>query len=441
VTPALAQGQPEQLGPREYRVTLRDGATFHDGSPVTAEDVVFSFERIRDEKLGSLYTRFVDFIDTIKPAPGGAAAVDFKLRFETPLLVNRLALVRIMSKRATEAASEDAIATKPVGSGPYEVSRAALGRRVSLVKVDEYNGPKRPALARYDYNVVFDGSARVSGVRTKRFQMSLDIPYKDVEPLDSASGITAQTHQTFTHSDMFVNCGKAPFDDPRVRQALHYAIDREAIRTTVYRGKAENAVGPLPTFHPDFVQPDVIYSHDPARARELLSEAGAGGLEMTLLVSNNYSWLTGSATLMQSQFKEAGITLNVEGGEEQSLVARILEGDYQAWLADGNAQIIGAYDGEFLLRWLYYGFLATGFMYWTGPEQKQVEEVLDRALAATDDAERKQALAEAQNLIVASAPTLPVHYHDLTSAYTNQLTGVRPDGVFGANLRSAKLAA
>jgi peptide/nickel transport system substrate-binding protein len=429
VVPVLADGEPKVSG-ASATVRLRQGATFQDGTPVRASDVAYSFGRISDPKLASLYARFLTFLTDVKAVDD--ATVRFTMTTPTPLLKNRLALVRIVSERQVRRATKAALASKPVGSGPFEVTAVQSTRKATLRKFSGYRGP-RPGMADgLTYSVVPDDAARLSALVSGQLDVAYDVPYQDVARLDGGSTKSAAI-PSFNHTDLFFNCKKPPFDDPRVRLAFHHAINRQAILDAVYLGKAENAVSILPTYHPDFSQPTTKIDYDAERARQLLRDAGADNLSMTLLVSN-IGYVTPQATLIQSDLQKVGVTAKVQLGETQSLLPKILDGKYDAWLTIGDASYIGAYDGEFLMRWLYFGAIATAFMFWATPEQKEVERLLEEAFTAPDDSSRKATLAEVQNIVTADVPTFPVHFRQLPSAWSQQRQNLRPSPIYGIDL-------
>jgi peptide/nickel transport system substrate-binding protein len=431
VVPVLADGDPQVSG-RTATVRLRQGAIFHDGTPVRAADVVFSFKRIADPKLASLYARFLSFITKVE-APDDTT-VRFTMATTSSLLKNRLGLVRIMSEKQVRKADKKALATRPIGSGPFRATAVNSTRTVTLEKSALYRGPRKGVADKITYAVVPDDAARLSALASGQTNVIYDVPYQDVDRLNAGATKSAAV-PSFDHTDVFFNCKKAPFDDPRVRLAFHHAVNRQAILDAVYLGRAENAVSILPSRHPDFVEPTTKVDYDPARARQLLSEAGVSQLSMTLLVSN-IGYVTPQATLIQGDLEKVGISAKVQPGETQSLLPKILDGKYDAWLTIGNATVVGAYDGEFLMRWLYYGAIATSFMYWSTPEQKKVEALLETAFSAPAERGRKDALAQVQNIVAAAVPTFPLHFRQLPSAWSSQ-RNLRPSPVYGVDLFGA----
>ncbi len=128
---ALAKADPEKVDDTTYRIAIRDGATFHDGSAVTADDVVFSFERVLDEKNASLFIQFLPFLDGVKKVD--ASTVEFKLKYPFALFAERLSVVKVVPKKIVKA-DQKKFDSLPIGSGPRwrvgECHRRAVVRQV-----------------------------------------------------------------------------------------------------------------------------------------------------------------------------------------------------------------------------------------------------------------------------------------------------------------------
>jgi peptide/nickel transport system substrate-binding protein len=140
---ALAATDPKKINDTTYQVTIRDGAKFHDGSPVTTEDVAFSFTRVMDPANKSLFSQFIPFIQDVKPLD--AKTVEFTLKYAFPGFGPRISVVKIVPKAlATDLKAFDA---KPIGSGPYKLVSAVKDDKIVFEAFADYNGPK-PALAK-----------------------------------------------------------------------------------------------------------------------------------------------------------------------------------------------------------------------------------------------------------------------------------------------------
>ena len=290
ITPALAQFWTASRDGLSWTFTLRKGVKFHHGREVTSDDVVYSFTRLLDPRLRSGVADFfmviegaVDFREGRAKQVTGLAAPDrYTVRVtltEAPVpFVSTLAVgqAKIVPRELVEAQGE-MFGIQPVGTGPFRFVRWERGKEIVLAaNPDYFDGP--PKLSRLVFRI-FPGE-RVDGVFAEFRAGSLEdspIPSKDYRQI-----IAGQAHQ-YVRRPMFslrhygLNTRVKPLDDRRVRQALVYAIDREAIVSEVWFGRFALARGILPPGTLGFNPKLLGYPYDPARARDLLAQAGYPG--------------------------------------------------------------------------------------------------------------------------------------------------------------------
>ncbi|HET7138863.1 MAG TPA: ABC transporter substrate-binding protein, partial [Arthrobacter sp.] len=203
---ALAASDPKKVNDTTYQVTIRDGAKFHDGTPVTTDDVVFSFTRVMDPANKSLFSQFIPFIQSVKAVD--AKTVEFALKYAFPGFGPRISVVKVVPKAlATDLKAFDA---KPVGSGPYKLISAAKDDKIVFERFADYNGPK-PALAKgMTWLLLSDAAARVTAVQSGRVQAIEDVPYLDMDGLKSK--VKVESVQSFGLMFLMFNSSKAPFN-------------------------------------------------------------------------------------------------------------------------------------------------------------------------------------------------------------------------------------
>lgn len=424
LTPELAAELPREVDPVTYRIGLRDDVVFHDGSPLTAHDVVFTIERIKDPNTESLFARFFEIIESVEAV--GEHEIELRLTDPTTLLAQRLVLVKGMSRAAVET-SPEVLALEPVGTGPYRVASAVSGQEVSLERFDDYTGSRELDYEELGVSVTLDGNARMSGLRSGQVQIIEAVPPSSFGGLIDDPDIEAKGVRGDLMASLMFHCGQPPFDDVRVRQAVMFAIDRDAITQTSFFGHAEPAwTGLISSDDPDYAEPDLAYRYDPARARQLLAEAGYGdgGIEVDFLAGTSVDYLAAQAPLIEENLRAVGFVPNMVPGELESLYSRVTEGSYNLFLIKhgGGLDVV---DAEFTLRWLYYGTLPRQFMYWDGDPLERVEGLLDAALTAPDDQSRASALADVQNVIQREVPIGELHRVDFLSAWAASLNGFR----------------
>lgn len=378
--PALAAGEPEVVDERSYKVKLREGALFHDGSPVLASDVVFCFNRIKE--MGE--TNFLNsYLRNFESAEATAEdEVTFVLVEPSALFKERVATIKVMPEAAaTGADSENVLTYAPVGSGPYTVTSADANVGIDLARFADYDGPLQENLVAeaVELKVILEGTARAAALQAGDVEAIVGVDVDMVETL-RADGFEVAEVTARGMAVLFFNSAKAPFDDPRVRQALMYAIDRDEM-VALDNGGAKVANLLVPAEASDYQEPAFVYSRDVDKAKELLSEAGlADGFSFELQVPTPGYDTFGQ--VMQAQAAEAGITIELRPGDTGALYERVTNGEFQAMIAGSSPGLLGSADAEFVYRWLYYGAFIEQYAWWSGPEKEQVGELLDQAVIA-----------------------------------------------------------
>ncbi|MFF0744928.1 ABC transporter substrate-binding protein [Streptomyces sp. NPDC004111] len=419
--PALATAMPQRINATTYRVALRQGATFHDGSAVTADDVVFSFERVLDPKNASLMAQFVPFIDKVNAVDPGT--VEFKLKHPFALFPSRISVVRIVPRKIAGADAK-AFDAKPVGSGPYRFVSAVREDKIVMEAYDKYNGPRPAKAKKMVWRLMSDPSARVSALQSGRVQAIEDVPYIDIKGFTGRNKV--ESVQSFGLLFLMFNCADKRFADKRVRQALHYALDTEKIIKTALLGNAEPATGYVPPTHPDYHRAATVYGHDVARAKKLLADAGAQKLSFTLMLTDT-GWVKDIAPLIKESWAAAGIDATLDIAQSPAQYAKVDKGNFDVLAAPGDPSVFGN-DADLLLRWFYYGFWPEKRYGWTGsPAYKQTKSLLDRAASAPDETRRKELWGQVMDLVAEEAALYPVLHRKLPTAWSGAaLPGFKP---------------
>jgi len=418
---ALAATDPKKVNDTTYQVTIRDGAKFHDGSPVTTEDVAFSFTRVMDPANKSLFSQFIPFIQDVKPLD--AKTVEFTLKYAFPGFGPRISVVKIVPKAlATDLKAFDAA---PVGSGPYKLVSAVKDDKIVFEAFADYNGPK-PALAKgMTWLLLSDAAARVTAVQSGRVQAIEDVPYLDVDGLKSK--VKVESVQSFGLLFLMFNCAKAPFDNKLVRQALHYGMDKESIIKKALFGNAKAATSYFQEGHPDYVKAKNVYGFDTSKAEELLKQAGVTNLEFELLTTDT-AWVKDVAPLiLESWNKIPGVKVTVKSIQSGALYSdRVGKGDFSVVAAPGDPSVFGN-DADLLLSWFYSG--ATWMdkrAFWTTPERTRLQELMNKG-SQTSGEEAKKIVGEIVDMVSDEVPLYPVFHRQLPSAWDEKkLNGFQP---------------
>lgn len=187
---ALASEMPKTDG-TSLDVTLRDGAVFHDGTKVTADDVVYSYERVLDEKNASLYATFIPFVTSVKKKD--ETTVTITLDHPVGVLAERLAVVKIVPKAAVEK-DPDAFDASPVGTGPWRMTDSgASSKKVVFERNDDYTGPKPAKAAAMEWQIIPDAGTRTNALQSKDVQAIDSVPYLSMDQLESAHEVESRS--------------------------------------------------------------------------------------------------------------------------------------------------------------------------------------------------------------------------------------------------------
>lgn len=419
---ALATAMPEKIDDRTYRATLREGATFHDGSPVTVDDVVYSFQRILAPANSSLMAQFLPFLAEVS-APD-ATTVEFRLSYPFELFASRISVAKIVPKKLVEADAKGFDA-KPVGSGPFALVEATKQDKIVFKKFEAYNGPKPAKVSNMIWRLVADSAARVSAMDSGRVVAIEDVPYVDVARVGQKAKL--ESVQSFGMLFLMFNCAQAPFSDKRVRQALHYAVDYDKIIETAMIGNGTAASSYLQEGHPEYHRAATVYAHDPEKARALLAEAGVGNLSITLMTTDT-GWVKDIAPLLKESFDAVGVTTTLDSNESGGQYNKVEAGDFQVLAAPGDPSVFGN-DTDLLLSWFYASETWTKkrFRWADTPGHQRVLDLMKQAGDAKDDAGRRQAWGQAIDVLADEVPLYPIIHRKLPTAWNDEsLTGFAP---------------
>ena len=426
--PALAAGEPTKVSDTEYEVTLRDGATFSNGDPVTADDVVNAFNlNLAAGTIGP----FLTFISGVAAKDDTTVTITLNYPFES-LLKSRLSLVKIFPA----SLSEDERKTMPIGSGPwkYVSINGDDGGTIEFAPNENYNGSLAATADSMSWNILLDDTARTTALQESTVQVMENVPAVNEEQLTGA-GASVEYVQGFSQAFLMFNCQKAPFSDPRVRQAFFYAIDTEKMIANSLAGKATPVTGYLTEDHPNYHEASTVYTYDPEKAKSLLEEAGVTELNFTLVVNNN--WVADLAPQIKEDFDALGIgecTINETKIDWASYAPSDSELSYDVMLTPGDPTCFGN-DPDLLMNWWYGNNVWTeGRSCWQkAPNSRwsELQDLMQQAREATGD-EQQQLWNQCFDIIAEEVPIYALfHRQTGTGWQANNITGFEPIGTTG----------
>ena len=424
--PALAESWEVSDDQLTWTFTLRDGVTFHDGSEFSSEDVLYSYNRIVDEGLANAW-RFSAITDMSAP---DASTVVIEVGAPTPNLLANLGAFKGMAIVNEENVTSGEIQTNPVGTGPFAFESYSAGDSVVLSANPDYWGGA-PQIDGVTFRFLSEGTTALTALRNGEIQWTDSIPAQNIDALRDEEGIELGQAGSNDYWYLALNQAREPFDDERVRQAIAYAIDREAIAQAAWQGAATVNQLAIPTSSSWYVEYD-RYSTDPAMARQLLADADAEDLSLEIMVASDYPETVTAAQVMESQLAEAGITLTIRTV------------DFGTWLDEQNS---GNFD-MLMMGWLgnldpddfYYaqhhsdgGFNAQGY------SNPAVDALLDAARVETDEAARYELYAEAATMIADEASYIYLYNPDVVQAWSSSVGGYEVRGDAAIRFRDVTL--
>jgi len=310
VIPWLATGYTVSADKKTYTFTLRDGVKFSNGQPMTSKDVKFSIDQARAAKQGWAY------IDTaIKsvtdPTP---ATVVVSLKFPwAPLLADLSLFANDIVPYNYGGKSEAAFYAAPVGTGPFKWEYWHKGQALKLVKNTNYWQPGKPYLDSVTWTDVPSDNTRQLQLKSGQSQIDEFPSWSSVASLKAAPGVDMNLFDSTRTDYLAFNEKKAPFNDAHVRRAISLAIDRQAMIKAVLFGNGQPANSFMPPQVPFYQKATTGLQYNMAQAKqEMAASSVPKGFTTTLLIDSGNSDQATMSTIIQSELKQLGITVNIE---------------------------------------------------------------------------------------------------------------------------------
>ncbi|WP_369036639.1 ABC transporter substrate-binding protein [Streptomyces adonidis] len=439
---ALATAVPGDLSSTSWKFTLRAGATFHDGKPVTADDVVFVFDRILDPNTQTLAKGFfASWLKEVKKVD--AQNIELVLKFPFPEGVSRLTLAKIMPKHvfSQPGAWDDAIKGKAIGSGPYRQTAHHPKSNTTFEAFAAYNGPRKAAFKKMNWMTIVDAAPRVAKISgsSAGAQIADNIPYANIEQLKSG-GMDVQGGAGMNNLFLMFNTKRKPFDDVRVRQALHYAIDTGKMVEVALKGHGKPSSSFLNEANPSYRAAKVVYDYDPEKAKALLKEAGVSGLKIEIL-SVNVSWIVDCLPTIKASWDAIGVETTLNPQETTAVFTKMdQKQDYQVVSAASNPNQFGL-DADLIMHYNYGPQnLWMGYARWADNSvAKQLFKDMDRATRESVPEKKMEMIQDYIDVVAEEAVLYPVVHNELMTAWDpKKLAGIRAQPYPGINLLQAK---
>jgi peptide/nickel transport system substrate-binding protein len=418
VQPGLAESYQLSDDGLTFTAKLRPNLKFADGSPLTVEDVKWSLDRARDPKNGT-WNFTLESIDSV--ATQGADTVVLHLKHPDPALTAALAIFNcsIMSKKlfeatpgATDAEKAKAFAEHPVGSGPFMLDRWQRGTQMVIKRNPYYwqtgeDGKPLPYLDEVDFQIIPDDAIRILKLQAGEVDGAEFIPYARVAELKGDPNLnmelfpsTKVTYLTLNIRPKLKDGTPNPLSDVRVRQALNYAIDKEALIKVVTFGVGTPMRSYMSSSTPLFYGPAPAYAYDPAKAKALMKEAGQeNGFALEA------QGLAGSAddaanlSTIQQMWAQLGVRLSIVQADNATMVSRYDAADFQIQTGYWTDDII---DPSEITS--YFAYYPTTESQHSGYDDPTIQTLFLKSTKEADKATRAEEYKEIQEIYVKAAP-------------------------------------
>ncbi|PZO82026.1 MAG: diguanylate cyclase [Mesorhizobium amorphae] len=324
--PGLAESweiSPDNL---TYTLKLRD-AKFSDGSALTADDVVFSLLRIRDDE-ESLWADPFSVMETVEATD--PKTVTIKLKQPTAPFLATLAFptASILSKAGYEALGPEKYAETPIGSGAFTITEWRRGDRVILQKNPHFWQADRVSLDGVEWISVPDDNTRMLNVQGGELDAAIFVPFSRVAELQKDPNLTVHLDPSTREDHLLINHEHGPLAKKEVRQALDMAIDEQAVVDAVTFGYGEVANSYVPKGALFHNADNLKRPYDPEKAKQMLADAGASDLTLNYVVRAGDEIVEQTAVLLQEQLAKAGVTVNIQKVDPSQEWDMLVAGDY-----------------------------------------------------------------------------------------------------------------
>lgn len=397
--PGLAKAW-NQIDETTWEMDLVENAMFHNGEAFTSADVAFSVERIFDPAVAAPNAVFLQAIDHVETQG------DYKVKFflKSPwgsFLADLAAAFQIVNEKAISAADPR---LNPVGTGPFKFTEWVQDDHITLSKWENYHKSAAglPYLDQVIFKAISDDTVRLTGLQTDELQWAMQVPLQQVEDLKNSSDIKVTVGKPYLPDFIYLNASKPPFDNKLVRQALAWCVDRSQIVQVAFFGQADEATEAVYSGNPYYSGINA-YADGPNydKAKELLSQAGIDTLEFQFDGQPQVPTQVKTAQVLQQQFQQAGIKMNIQNYESGEWISRLLAKEYEATVSYWSATLDPAH---FYLT----NLLSTSGWNSSGYGSETTDAAIMKFAQATDFDTRKAAYAELITLLQDEMPMIPI---------------------------------
>lgn len=408
VEPLIATSWAASPDSKVWTFKIRDGLKFHDGSPLTAEDVAWTYQKILDDKR-SPNRGFLRAIASVEKVDDSTVRFNLKTPFSP--FHRQVSLISVMPKKTYESIGEDEFAKHPVGSGPYKIISWVKDDKLTIEAFDGYWG-KIPKIKTVIMRPVPSESARVAALISGDIDIVPILPPALVQRLERVESVRIEKVAANRVIYLGFNVNNVPFDDIKLRKAIDHAIDRTAITQRLLRGLGipeGQVVAPVTFGYDPSIKPT---SYDPEMAKKLVKESGYDGSSLLFQYPNNrYAYGVEVAQAVGGYLNAAGIKVNMQGMEYSAFIQLWFGRKLKGMHMFGYGPSI--MDAQLPLGSLYQ---SNQRGYWTN---QQVDDLVEQQQAEPDSKKRAAIISKVWKLSKENA-TYAVLYNEIQAYGVNK---------------------
>ncbi len=426
LVPAIASEYSVDDEGKTYTFTLRKGVKFHDGNPVTADDVIASISRCADTANGDPLVAAFSNIESVDKTDDSTVVIRLK-EADTDF-------ISYMTTAILEADYIANPANDPVGTGPYMFVTRSPQESIILRRFDDYWGEKA-YIENVTFKVISNPDTIVMNLEGGSIDMFARVTTAQAAQLSDNFAIEEGTMNLV--QALYLNNAAKPFDDVRVRQALCYAVDPQEIMDYAFDGiGSEIGSSMFPSFGKYFM-PELndVYNTDIDKAKSLLAEAGyPDGFEFTIKVPSNYTQHVDTAQVLKEEFKKIGVTANIELIEWNSWLSDVYSG------RDYEATVIGVDASSLTPRALLSRFRSDAGNNFVNFNSAEYDTAYDAAVASTDDSEQTEYYKQCERILAEQAANVYIQDPAELVALNKKYTGYEFYPLYAQDISKIKLA-
>lgn len=420
IVPNLAESWSISEDGLSYQFKLREDVIFHDDKKMIAEDVKYSFNRVKSSE----YTSYLlDSIESMEVIDDYNLKVKLKYPYAPFLNTLTTSILGITNEEAVKNAGDD-FANKPIGTGAYKVVEWKKGEVIIFERHDGYFKGKAPIKTVEAYTIA-DSSTKAIALENGEIDVAFDIDTVDRQAMMNNDALAYYETPSTAYSALVFNLQMEPFNNKLVRQAVSYAINKDKIIDILKEGVAEKTKTSISEFVKGYTDDIKDYEFDLEKSKQLLAEAGYGdGFNVTFSANNDTSRKFAEA--IQSDLRQIGINLDIDVVEPASFYEMVLKGSHQVVLAGWSDTMLDA-DSV-----LYYRFHSDGIpilcnIGWC--DDKTINDLIEQAKAETNEGTRIEMYQKILKLAAEEALEVPLFFNLANVAADKNLKGVEANTI------------